>query len=96
VRLGGEFRFNKMYFRGGYGFYGKVFKPGELNEDMFNRSISFGTGFREQNLNIDFAFTNLRNEQNYILYNTNSETAMANLTNSRNIFTVTLGYKFGY
>ncbi len=96
VRLGGEFRFNKMYFRGGYGYYGKVFKTGELNEDMYNRSISFGTGFREQNLNIDFAFTNLRNEQNYILYNTSSETAMANLTNSRNIFTVTLGYKFGY
>ncbi|MCX6261035.1 MAG: outer membrane protein transport protein [Bacteroidia bacterium] len=96
VRLGGEFRFNKMYFRGGYGYYGKVFKTGELNEDMFNRSISFGTGFREQNLNIDFAFTNLRNEQNYILYNTSSETVMANLTNSRNIFTVTLGYKFGY
>jgi hypothetical protein len=96
VRLGGEFRFNKMYFRGGYGYYGKVFKTGELNEDMFNRSISFGTGFREQNLNIDFSFTNLRNEQNYILYNISSETAMANLTNSRNIFTVTLGYKFGY
>jgi len=96
VRLGGEFRFNKIYFRGGYGYYGKVFKSGELNQDMFNRSISFGTGFREQNLNIDFAFTNIRNEQNYILYNTSSETAMANLTNSRNIFTVTLGYKFGY
>jgi hypothetical protein len=85
-----------MYFRGGYGYYGKVFKTGELNDKMFNRSISFGAGFREQNINIDFGFTNLRNEQNYILYGTSFETAMANLTNSRNIFTVTLGYKFGY
>ncbi len=96
VRLGGEFRFNKMYFRGGYGYYGKVFKTGEVNDNMFNRSISLGAGFREQNINIDFGFTNLRNEQNYILYNTSFETASAKLTNSRNIFTVTFGYKFGY
>jgi hypothetical protein len=98
VRLGGEFRLNKMYFRGGYGYYGKVFKPGELNENMVNRAISFGVGFREQNLNIDFGFTNLRNEQDYILYNYDafSKAEIANLTNSRNMFAVTVGYKFGY
>ena len=95
IRVGGEFRFNKIYLRGGYGYYGKAFKTGEVNDDMVNRSISFGAGFREQNINIDFGFTNLRNEQNYILYNTSSESAIANLTNSRNIFTVTVGYKFG-
>jgi len=85
-----------MYFRGGYGYYGKVFRSGELNDDKFHRSISLGAGFREQNLNIDFGFTNLRNDQDYILYNAPAETAVAGLVNSRNIFAVTLGYKFGY
>jgi len=96
IRVGGELRMNKLYLRGGYGYYGKVFETGEDNDDMYHRSVSFGAGFREQNLNIDFGFTNLRNTQNYILYNTYSESAIAGLTSNRNIFTVTLGYKFGY
>jgi len=96
IRVGGELRFNKLYFRGGYGYYGKVFREDEVNKDLFNRSISAGLGFREQNLSIDFGFTNMRNEQKYILYDSYYETAMANLTNTRNMFSVTLGYKFGF
>jgi hypothetical protein len=96
IRVGGEFRLNKMYFRGGYGYYGKVFNTNEENADMDYNSFSLGAGFREQNINIDFGFTNLRNMQKYILYNTSSESAIANLTNTRNIFTITIGYKFGY
>jgi hypothetical protein len=96
IRVGGEFRLNKMYFRGGYGYYGKAFNTREDNADMDYNSFSLGAGFREQNINIDFGFTNLRNMQKYILYNTSSESAIANLTNNRNIFTVTVGYKFGY
>jgi hypothetical protein len=96
IRVGGELRMNKLYLRGGYGYYGKVFETGEENDDMYHRSISIGGGFREQNLNIDFGFTNIRNTQNYILYNTFSESAIAGLTSNRNIFTVTFGYKFGY
>jgi hypothetical protein len=96
LRLGGEFRLNKMYFRGGYGYYGKVFKPGELNEDLHHSSVSFGLGFREQNLNIDLGYVNMKNAQEYILYNTFSESVSSTLNNSKNIFTLTLGYKFGY
>ncbi len=96
IRLGGEYRWNKIYFRGGYGYYGKVFRTGEENDDMDYSSISFGLGFREQNLNVDFGYTNIQNPQRYILYNTAVETALANLSTGRNIFTVTVGYKFGY
>ena len=96
IRLGGELRLNKMYLRGGYGYYGKVFQTGELNDNMDHSSISFGLGFREQNLNIDFGYVNIQNPQKYILYNTYSETAMTNLSTGKNIFTVTVGYKFGY
>ncbi len=96
VRVGGELRFNKLYLRGGYGYYGKVFRDDEINRDLFNRSISAGVGFREQNLSIDFGFTNLRNEQKYVLYDSYYDTAMASLINNRNMFSVTLGYKFGF
>jgi hypothetical protein len=96
IRVGGELRFDKLYLRGGFGYYGAVFKPGEVNDNMDYRSFSAGAGFREQNISIDFGYVNLSNKQNYILYNTYSESAIANLSTSRNIFTVTMGFKFGY
>jgi hypothetical protein len=96
LRLGGELRISKLYLRGGYGYYGKVFKKGEENENMDHSSISFGAGFREQNLFVDFGYTNIKNSLRYILYNTNVESAIANLSTGKNIFTVTVGYKFGY
>ncbi len=96
VRVGGELRFNKLYFRGGYGYYGKVFAESEVNRDFFNRSVSAGIGFREQNLSIDFGFTNLRNEHKYVLYDSYYDTPMADLINNRNMFSVTFGYKFGF
>jgi len=96
IRLGGEFRWNKIYFRGGYGYYGKVFQTGEENDQMDYNLISFGLGFREENLNVDFGFTNIQNPQRYLLYDTYSQSAIANLSTGRNIFAVTVGYKFGY
>lgn len=96
LRLGGELRLNKAYLRGGYGYYGKMFREGEDNEDMDYTSVSCGVGYREQNLSIDFGYTNIQNPQRYILYNTFDETAFTNLSTGRNIFTVTVGYKFGY
>ena len=96
IRVGGELRLDKFYLRGGYGYYGAAFKTGELNENMDYSSFSAGAGFREQSISIDFGYVNLSNTQNYILYNTYSESAIANLSTSRNIFTVTMGFKFHY
>ena len=42
IRLGGELRLDKLYLRGGYGYYGKAFKPGDINENQDYSSISFG------------------------------------------------------
>ncbi|HPT22138.1 MAG TPA: hypothetical protein PLR88_09355, partial [Bacteroidales bacterium] len=56
-RIGGEFRLDKLYLRTGYGYYGKAFKSGEANEDLNYNSISFGTGFRDQNFSIDLGYT---------------------------------------
>lgn len=97
LRLGGEFRFNSLYLRGGYGLYGKPFAAGEDNADLNYNAISVGAGFREQRVSIDFGFTNLKYSQKYFLYPTDLgvSPAQANLTNARNIFTLTLGYKFG-
>jgi hypothetical protein len=98
IRLGGELRFNKLYLRSGYGYYGKAFQPGEDNQDLNYRSLALGVGFREQNISIDFAFTNYKSSQVYALYpvESNLDPVTANLNTVKNLFTFTVGYKFGY
>ena len=96
IRLGGEVRLNKFYLRTGYGYYGKVFKPGEDNANLDYSSISLGAGFREQNISIDFAYTNYKYSQVYVLYPLDNNPVTANLSTVKNMFTVSLGYKFGY
>jgi len=98
IRLGGEFRINKLYLRTGYGYYGKAFKPGEDNANLSYNSISFGAGFREQALSLDFGFTTYKSSQLSYLYPGGSsfDPAVANLSTVKNMFTLTMGYKFGY
>jgi hypothetical protein len=95
-RVGGELRFDQLYLRGGFGYLGKPFKSGDLNENMHYRSLSAGIGFREKNINIDFGFMNLKNSQDYLLYESTAGSPLALLDINRNVFTLTLGYKFGY
>ncbi len=96
-RVGGEYRMGKVYFRGGYGYYGKAFKPGEDNEDLDYSSFSGGTGFRERNFYIDFAYTNFRYSKTYILYPLDSsyKPAISDISTVNNMFALTFGFKFG-
>jgi hypothetical protein len=97
IRFGAEFRLSNVYLRTGYGFYGKPFSSGEDNANLDYNTISFGAGIREQNISIDFAYTNYKYSQKYYLYPVNAgiDPAVANLNTMKNMFTLTLGYKFG-
>ena len=98
IRLGGEYRLNKLYLRAGYGYYGKAFKQGEDNQNLNYNSFSCGLGYREQNVSLDFAYTNYSYSQKYVLYplDNSANPAIANLSALRDQFTFTLAYKFGY
>jgi hypothetical protein len=97
IRFGAEYRFNVLYLRGGYGLYGKSFASGEDNASLNYNSIAFGAGFREKNVSIDFGFTNFKYSQKYFLYPVVGNTPLAEvgLNTTRNVFTLTFGYKFG-
>jgi len=97
IRIGGELRLNQLYLRSGYGYYGKAFNSGEDNANLDYTSLSFGVGFRAQNVSIDFAYTNFKYSQKYFLYpvDINVDPAVSNLSTVRNMFTLTIGYKFG-
>lgn len=101
IRLGGELRLNQLYLRTGYGYYGKAFQGGDTNQNLDYRSLSFGVGFREQRVSIDFGFTNYQSNEKYLLYplspiDNSSIQPLAGLNINKNMFTLTLGYKFGY
>jgi len=93
LRLGTEFRLSNLYFRGGYGYYGKAFKSGELNDNLDYNSYSLGFGFRQANFFFDLAYTNLSSTQKYLMYE-NPDLQPATISKTRNAFTATLGFKF--
>jgi hypothetical protein len=96
-RVGGELRLNKLYLRSGYAYYGSAYEKGEDNQDLDYSSISGGIGFREKNLSIDFGYSNFRYSQTYFLYPLQniSDAADAYLSTTKNIFSLTVGFKFG-
>lgn len=93
-RLGTEFRFNSLYARGGYSYYGKAFDPNEQNKDLDYNAISLGLGFRQQNFFFDLAFTGLYDTSNYYMYYDPPYLSPANIETSRNSFMATVGFKF--
>jgi len=95
-RLGGEYRLNKFYLRSGYGYYGKPFKSGEDNASLDYRTLSAGLGFREKNLSIDFGYVNYKSVQLNYLYPLDSSSIQADYhqTTMKNMFSLTMGFKF--
>jgi hypothetical protein len=86
-----------LYLRAGYGYYGKAFKSGEDNANLNYNSLSLGAGFREQNFSVDFAFTNYKYSQTNVLYPLPgiTDAPAVDINSTRNLFTLTLAYKFG-
>lgn len=96
LRLGAELRLSNIYLRGGYSYYGKAFKPSEDNKDLDYNSLSFGIGMRQQNFYVDLACTTLSSTKLYYMYYDPGYLEPASIKTTKNTFTVTLGYKFGY
>jgi hypothetical protein len=97
-RVGGELRMNMFYLRSGFGYNGKPYKSAEDNANLDYTTISCGLGFREQNVFVDFGYSNLRYSEKYIMYPLpdSFDPAIASLSTTKNMFTLTMGYKFGY
>lgn len=96
IRFGAEVRLSNIYLRGGYGYYGKAWKSNQDNANQSYNSLSCGLGFREKNIFADFGFSTITNKDKYLLYTSSAGSPMSDVNMTRNLFTVTLGYKFGY
>jgi hypothetical protein len=94
IRLGAELRLNNVYLRGGYSYYGKVFKPVEDNKDLNYNNLSFGIGMRQQKFFFDMAYTARYSTRKYYMYNDPGYLESTTIKNLVNTFVTTLGFKF--
>lgn len=94
VRLGGEFAYNKIRIRAGYGLIGSPYVTG----DKFNSSVSAGIGIRERVFYADLGYRSATSGETYFPYVTfdkeaNPQQEVSNSIKS-NTFLFTVGFRF--
>ncbi len=90
LRLGTEWRYGSLNFRGGYGISANPYKYGS---DAVNSSYSLGLGIREKSFFIDLAWVHSQMNDEYYLYSADYVApAMTKLSN--NSFLMTIGVKY--
>ena len=89
-RIGGEYRYKQLSFRGGYRFEESPYKDDTFFGDLTGYSL--GLGYNFGSLNLDLAFSQAERDTNYQLYNvglTDSVGFQSKFTD----FILTLGFK---
>lgn len=98
-KVGSEVRFDQMFLRAGYAYYGSPYNKGFLNENSNRKLISGGIGYRSGNFLIDVAYLYSIQKEKYVFYyledNTDIITTNAISTKmTEGKFLLTMGFKF--
>jgi hypothetical protein len=95
LKTGAELRINKLYLRGGFGYYGSPYKASEINFDAHQYNYSAGIGFRDKNVLVGFAWSYKIYDERYILYQMDGRRPYtSNLDSKVSRFLLTMGYRF--
>ncbi len=94
LRTGGEIRFDRIAFRGGFAYFMSPYDKGELNEDSKNMSVSTGFGIRDNNFFIDLGAAYVFQNEKYNLYNDPGGSNVADLKNRYLKVLATIGFRF--
>ncbi|QNK79002.1 outer membrane protein transport protein [Winogradskyella sp. PAMC22761] len=89
-RLGGEYRYKQVSFRGGYRIEESPYKDDGFYGDL--KGYSLGLGYDFGNLNLDLAFSQSERDYNYQLYSTGLTDA-AQIDSKYSDFILTLGFR---
>jgi len=90
-RVGGEFRYDILRFRAGYGYYGDPFRNDFGDPSRHTQQISGGVGIRFANFYVDAAYMNTTFNQFYRSY---SGGPVADIRNTINTGMLTVGFNF--
>lgn len=95
VRLGGEFRLDKLRFRAGGSYMPDPFKTEQNNSSRDITSVSGGIGYRTQKFYVDFALVLSNGANTYRPYNVNlPNSPLVTMDNKTTFGMVTLGFPF--
>ncbi|WP_179315617.1 OmpP1/FadL family transporter [Winogradskyella undariae] len=89
-RLGGEYRYKQVSFRGGYRIEESPYKDDGFYGDL--KGYSLGLGYNFGNLNLDFAFSQSKRDYNYQFYSIGLTDA-AQIESKYSDFILTLGFR---
>ncbi|NND94339.1 MAG: hypothetical protein HKN45_05695 [Flavobacteriales bacterium] len=93
VRVGGEYRYNNLSLRGGFGYYPSPFEPGLTITTADKYIYSGGIGFRKDKLNIDLAYRWTTFETDYYPYDPDIVSPASITVNNYSIL-ATIGIRF--
>ncbi|CAN5571840.1 outer membrane protein transport protein [soil metagenome] len=97
-RIGGEYRWNAISFRGGYGLYGSPFNSNEktVGADYSKTYYAGGIGIRDKNYFIDLGYNYSESNEYYQPYTLLNNVSVAGSKNNlvNHNFVVTFGVKF--
>ncbi|CAE7241750.1 unnamed protein product [Symbiodinium microadriaticum] len=91
-RLGAEFRYDQLRFRGGYNYMGDPYKSSDF--DRSRSSYSLGLGYRAEDYFVDVAFINSTRNSLYSPYELVEDTPVAETENTTTTIALTLGFVF--
>ncbi|MCW5910411.1 MAG: long-chain fatty acid transporter [Cyclobacteriaceae bacterium] len=94
IRLGGEFRLDKLRFRAGGSYMPDPFKTEQNNSSRAITSVSGGVGYRAQKFYVDFAMIFSQGANTYRPYRVNSDSPLVTMDNKTSFGIVTLGFPF--
>ncbi len=98
AKVGAEARFDNLYFRGGFGYYGSPYTSTEENSDSFQLSYSGGFGVRADNFFFDVAYQyvtyDYREYQYDVVIGSTEYAPVANIDKKNSRITTTFGFKF--
>ncbi|MEK6782028.1 MAG: hypothetical protein AABY93_09995 [Bacteroidota bacterium] len=95
LRFGGEFRFNKFRFRGGYGYMPEPFKNEQNGISRMIQNLSGGIGYRTEKFYIDFATIFKQGNNSYRPYRVNTATSpLVKYNQSDTNLLLTIGFPF--
>ncbi|MEZ4858906.1 MAG: transporter [Flavobacteriaceae bacterium] len=88
IKIGGEYRWKQISFRGGFHFSESPYKEKYINEDI--KGFSLGLGYNFGNYNLDFAYINTQQQSEEQFYYSGLNTPYTSTVNNNN-FLLTLG-----
>lgn len=95
VRLGGEFRLDKLRFRAGGSYMADPFRTEQNNSSRAITSVSGGLGYRTQKFYVDFALVFSQGANTYRPYRVNmASSPLVTMDNKTTFGMVTVGFPF--